>query len=265
MESNKHMGEFSKKNVWIIGASTGIGAALAKKLSENGATVILSARSEDKLKSLANEIEGKTHVFPFDVTERDTFITTAKKIKKEYGHIDSAILLAGMYDPTLIANINNDSAQKIINVNLMGAFNFIEAILPIIKFQKYGQIILTGSVAGYRGLPKGQPYSATKAAIINLAESLRAEEKEVDVRLICPGFVETPMTDKNDFEMPMVITPKQAANSIYKGMISNSFEIHFPKKFTLIMKCLKIMPNALYLWIGRKMMAGIEKREKNKG
>jgi len=259
------MSNFDKKNIWIIGASTGIGAALAKRLSDNGATVILSARSEDKLNQLSQEIQGKSHVVPLDVTNHEDFLTAAQKIKKDLGHIDSSILMAGMYDPTLVSNIDNKTARKIIDVNLMGAFNFIDAVLPIVKYQKYGQIIFTGSVAGYRGLPKGQPYSSTKAAIINLAESLRTEEKDVDVRVINPGFVKTPMTDKNDFEMPMVIAPDEAAKAIHKGMISSSFEIHFPKKFTFIMKTLRIMPNALYLLIGRKMMSGIEKRQKNTG
>ncbi len=254
------MGNLKKKNVWIIGASSGIGAALAKKLSQNGATVILSARSEEKLHNLSNEIQGKSYVFPLDITNHDELCKIAQKIKHDYGHIDSAILLAGMYQPSLISDIKTEDTRKIIDINLMGAFNFIECILPILKYQKYGQIILTGSVAGYRGLPKGQPYSATKAAITNLAESLRIEEPEIDVRLLSPGFVNTPMTEKNDFDMPMVITPEEAADDIYKGMLSNSFEIHFPKKFTFIMKLIHIMPNWLYLILGSRMKKAIDKR-----
>lgn len=260
------MGTLKKKNIWIIGASSGIGAALAKKLSQNGATVILSARSKDKLESLSKEIEGKSYVFPLDITNHDELCKISQKIKQDCGHIDSAILLAGMYEPSLVSKIKIETAKKIVDVNIMGAFNFVNCVLPIFKYQKYGQLILTGSVAGYRGLPKGQPYSATKAAIANLAESLRTEESEVDVRLLSPGFVETPMTAKNDFEMPMVISPKEAAECIYKGMLTNDFEIHFPKKFTFIMKIIHIMPNWLYIILGRKMKQVIDKKaaKKNK-
>ncbi len=258
------MESLKKKNIWIIGASSGIGAALAKKLSQNGATVILSARSEEKLEELSQEIEGKSYVFPLDITNHDELCKITKKIKHDHGHIDSAVLLAGMYEPSLVSKIKIEDARKIVDVNIMGAFNFINCILPILKYQKYGQIILTGSVAGYRGLPKGQPYSSTKAAIANLAESLRTEESEIDIRLLSPGFVETPMTEKNDFEMPMVISPEEAADSIYKGMIANDFEIHFPKKFTFIMKFIHIMPNWLYIILGRKMKEAIDKKSAKK-
>ena len=256
------MSTYKTKNIWIIGASSGIGAALAKNLSSRGATLILSARSEDKLKELANNLDGNHHVRPLDVTDEENFLKIANDLKSELGHLDSAILLAGTYEPTLVQNIKLKDAKKIIDVNLYGAFTFLNAIVPIMKDQKYGQIALTGSVAGYRGLPKGQPYSSTKAAIQNLAESLRSEEKEIDVRLISPGFVETPMTDKNNFEMPMVISPEKAADYIAEGLLSNSYEIHFPKKFTLMMKFLKIIPNCLYFILSRKMMDDISKREK---
>jgi len=258
------MNNYKKKNIWLIGASSGIGASLARNLSNQGATLILSARSEDKLNALKEELGAHHHVMPLDITDADKLEKTAQSLKSKLGHIDSAILLAGSYEPTLVSNIKLKDAQKIVDINLIGAFNFLNAIVPIMKFQKYGQIVLTSSVAGYRGLPKGQPYSATKAAIKSLAESLRAEEKTLDVRLISPGFVETPMTDKNDFDMPMVIKPEKAADHIAKGLLSNSYEIHFPKTFTYVVKFLSIIPNWLYFIIAGKMMDEITKEADKK-
>lgn len=249
------------KNIWIIGASTGIGAALAQKLSDGGATVILSARSTEDLEKTAKNLKGESLIKDFDVTNLNEFKNIALDLKKNLIRIDSVILLAGIYNPELLQNMDIKKAHAITNVNLNGALNCIHVMLPILKEQGYGQLCLTGSVAGYRGLPKGQPYSATKAAIANLTESLRIEEPELDIRLISPGFVKTPMTDKNDFEMPMVIEPKEAAEAISKGILSNSFEIHFPKKFTFIMKFIRIIPTALYFMIGKKMMDEITKKQ----
>ena len=137
----------------------------------------------------------------------------------------------------------------------MGTLNCLHAVLPILQRQKSGQIALCGSVAGYRGLPNAQPYGATKAAIINLAESLKLETagSGIDVRVINPGFVRTPMTDKNSFDMPMIISPEQAARSLADQLAGSGFEIHFPKKFTWAMKILRLLPDALYFPIVRRM------------
>jgi short-subunit dehydrogenase len=255
------MKTFKDKNIWIIGASTGIGAALARELSDEGATIAISARSQKDLEETAKTLKGRHYIAPFDVTDLNDFKKTAENLRQKLIRIDSVVLLAGIYDPKLLKDMDIEKAHAITNVNFNGALNCINVILPLLKYQGYGQLCLTGSVAGYRGLPKGQPYSATKAAITNLVESLRIEEPEVDVRLISPGFVKTPMTDKNDFEMPMVIEPEEAAQSIAKGMLSNSFEIHIPKKFTYIMKFIRIIPNALYFTIGKKMMDEITKKQ----
>ncbi len=257
------MNTYQNKNIWIIGASTGIGKALAQTLANQGAHVIISARNKEALQDAAKEIKGTPLVKAFDVTDLDAFTKTANDIQTEVTHIDSCILLAGMYDPKLIQDMDIQTAHKIIDVNLKGALNFLYIMLPILNNQNGGQLALTGSVAGYRGLPKGQPYSATKAAIMNLAESLRVEQPNLDIRLISPGFVETPMTDKNDFEMPMVIKPDQAADHIAKGLLSNAYEVHFPKKFTYIMKLIRIIPTGLFFVLSRKMMAQINERSKS--
>lgn len=245
------MATFNGKHIWIIGASSGIGRALAVALSKQGAILALSARREDALKTLNSELGDQHHVFPLDISDSENVRKTAKAINASFGQIDSIIFMAALYDPTKLDALDITVTHKIVDVNLNGAFNIVHAALPILQEQQNGQIALCGSVAGYRGLPKGQPYSATKAAVINLAESLKTENPHLDIKVINPGFVRTPMTDKNTFEMPMMIEPDQAANDIVKGLQSRAFEIHFPKKFTWIMKLLKILPDALYFKISK--------------
>lgn len=244
------------KNIWLIGASSGIGAALAKELATRGANVILSARREDKLEEVKTDLTQGTHmVLPMDVSDADEIGQQIKKLLASYNRIDSVVFLAAIYSAHDGKPKDIDFIQKMITVNLGGAFNLAEKIRPVFEQQKGGQLVLCGSVAGYRGLPKGQPYCATKAGIINYAESLHVEwkDKGIDVKLICPGFVETPLTDKNQFEMPMIITSKKAAEYIADGLQGRAFEIHFPKRFTLIMKFLRLLPNALYFKIAESI------------
>ncbi len=240
------MSYYNNKHIWIIGASTGIGRALAVELSQQGATLALSARREDKLKTLNVDLGGQHHVFPLDVADTDGFIEVAKTVKETFSQLDSVIFMAAIYDPAPLSKLNIETAHQMVDINLNGAFNTVHAVLPILKEQGNGQLVLCGSVAGYRGLPNGQPYSATKAAVINLAESLRAEERTLDIKVINPGFVRTPLTDKNDFEMPMMIEAEAAAKIIAKELQTKRFEIHFPKRFTFLMKFLKILPSFLY-------------------
>jgi len=246
------MDTYKDKTIWIIGASSGIGKALAENLHAQGANLILSARSENGLHAVNKELDNKHNIAPIDVSDPSSLTNAISNIDK----IDSVIHLAAIYDPTSLNDLKHNTMSKIVDINLKGTFNVVEAFLPKLKQQSYGQIALCGSVAGYRGLPNGQPYSATKAAVINLVESLRAEEQKngLDVRLISPGFVETPMTEKNDFDMPMAIKPEQAAEAIAKGLLSNSYEIHFPKKFTFIMKMLALLPAWAYFKIAQKMV-----------
>ncbi len=246
---------YKNQIVWIIGASSGIGLALAKKLSASGAILALSARNLNKLKELQTEI-GKAHkVFALDTTDIKLMVKKAREIKKAFGRIDRVIFLAAAYKPMKLDSLDMESVKTIIDVNITGAFNLIQAILPIFKTQKVkGQIALCGSVAGYIGLPGGQPYSATKAAIINLAETLYAEVgNTIDIKLISPGFVRTPMTEKNKFEMPMLMEPKDAASAIAKGLLGDAFEVHFPKKFTFFLKILHLLPYWLMLRLTKKI------------
>lgn len=230
---------FQGENIWIIGASSGIGLELAKLLSRQGANLALSARRKDELE----KIEGGHHIFPLDVADGDELLRTAKAVKECMGKIDRIIFMAAIYAPTALDSLDLKQTKAMFEVNVLGAFHLIHAIIPILKAQNHGQIALCGSVAGYIGLPKGQPYSATKAAIMNLTESLRAEmPASIDVKLISPGFVATPMTAKNNFTMPMIITSEEAAIAIAKGLKKRAFEIDFPKKFTFILKLMRLLP-----------------------
>lgn len=250
------MQDVKGKYIWIIGASSGIGASLAKELALRGANLALSARRQDKLAQLLKTIGEKNHVIaPLDVADHQSIEKAQEHILQHFPYIDSVIFLAAIYSPHDGKPKELSFIHDMLNVNLGGAFNLINTAQPQFEKQGYGQLVLCASVAGYRGLPTGQPYCATKAALINLGESLHVDlkPKNIDVKIICPGFVKTPLTDKNDFPMPMIIESESAAHAIVKGICSRAFEIHFPKKFTLIMKVMRLLPNALYFWLARKM------------
>jgi short-subunit dehydrogenase len=247
------MKDYAGKTVWIIGASSGIGYALAVELSKRGASLILSARNADALRVL-NILLGNHHkVVPFDISDTGNFAAVFSDLKSF--DIDSTVYLAAAYEQGDIADITQENAHATISINLEGAFTLLREIVPYYRQRGKGQIALCGSVAGYRGLPGGQPYSATKAAIINLTESLRGEVagKNIDVKLISPGFVRTPLTDKNDFSMPMMIEPEEAAREIADGLLTKRFEIRFPCSFTSIMKIMQILPYKLYFALSRKI------------
>lgn len=245
--------DFKDEVIWIIGASSGIGKALAFELANAGARVVISARRKDELELLKTQLAGSPMVFPLDVADSGLTMRTAQAIRAAAGRIDRVIFLSAAYTPMKLGALDLTITRNMIEVNLLGALHVIHAVLPILKEQSHGQIALCGSVAGYIGLPGGQPYSATKAAIANLAESLHAEcPKQIDVKLISPGFVRTQLTDKNDFSMPMIITPEAAAAAIAKGLLAKNFEIHFPKKFTLLLKLLRLMPYVLALPLTKK-------------
>lgn len=246
---------YQNQIVWIIGASSGIGCALARELSAHGAILALSARRKDELEKLNNDLGGRHRVFTLDTTDVESTLSTARAIHAEFGRIDRVIFLAAAYAPMKTDALDLTATKNIVDINLTGAFNLVHAVLPILKNQTTkGQLALCGSVAGYVGLPGGQPYSATKAAIINLAESLYAECKDsVDIKLISPGFVRTPLTDKNNFTMPAIIEPEQAAKEIAEGLRSRRFEVHFPRRFTMFLKLLRWLPYSFTLFITRKI------------
>jgi len=243
--------DYTGKTIWIIGASSGIGRALAYELDRRGAALLLSARRQNELDHLLSELKGPHRAFAVDVADLSGMMNAVEHAKTHLSQIDSIVQMAALYDPSPLSKMDIATTRKIVDVNLMGMFNMVHAVLPLLTKQGFGQLALCGSVAGYRGLPNGQPYSATKAAVINLAETLRLEHPELDVRLISPGFVRTPLTDKNDFDMPMMIEPDVAAKALADGLLASGFEIHFPKKFTFLLKLLRVLPNAVYFKLAK--------------
>jgi len=243
------------KNIWITGASSGIGRALAIKFANEGWQIAISARRKELLDELS-KTNSNISSFPLDVTNRSSCDQVFENILKKYLNIDLCIFSTGTYDPKTEKEINLDKIENVMKVNFFGTLNCIKAVETHLKNKKKGHIAIMSSVAGYRGLPNSSGYGPSKAALINLAESLYFDFKrhKVRVSLISPGFIKTPLTDKNEFKMPFLKSPEFAANKIYNGLIkSKSFEITFPKELTIIMKLFKILPNKIYLYLIRKL------------
>ena len=249
-----------KKIIWITGASSGIGKALAIKFAENGWIVAASARRENLLNQL-KQINQNIHPFPLDVTEIENCKSVAKKIIEQFNNIDICVFGTGMHDPKSEKRFNLDKIRKIMEVNYFGTMNSINSVYEYFSERKNGQISIISSVAGYRGLPAAGAYCASKAALTSFAESLYfdMQMKNVRVSLISPGFIKTPMTDQNDFPMPMIKSPEFASNEIYKGLtVKKAFEIHFPKMFTYFLKFLQVLPSSLYFKLVAKGMKKID-------
>ena len=240
-----------KKVIWITGASSGIGKALALKFSKEGWIVAASARRENLLLDL-NKENKNIYSFPLDVTNIEQCKTVFKSILDKFSNIEISIFGTGIHDPKSEKEFNLDKIRKIMEVNYFGTMNSINSVYDYYKTKEGGQISIISSVAGYRGLPAAGAYCASKSALTSFTESLHFEMKRRNVRvsLISPGFIKTPMTDQNDFPMPMIKSPEFAAKEIYKGLImKKGFEIHFPKAFTFIMKILSMLPSSIYFKI----------------
>jgi len=249
-----------KKIIWITGASSGIGKALTIKFAEKGWIVAASARRENLLEDL-NKFNPNIYSFPLDVTEIENCKLIANKIIEKFGGIDICVFGTGMHDPKSEKRFNLNKIREIMEVNYFGTMNSINSIYEYFSEKKNGQISIISSVAGYRGLPAAGAYCASKAALTSYAESLNFDMKMKNVRvsLISPGFIKTPMTDQNDFPMPMIKSPEFAANEIYKGLTEKkSFEIHFPKAFTYFLKFLQILPSSIYFKLVSKGMKKID-------
>lgn len=259
MRPSSRLRDYEGRTVWILGASSGIGAALARELAGRGARLVLSARRKEALVALNAELGGVHVVLPLDVTDASALRHAASALGRDLPALDSAVFMAALYSPHDKTHKDIDFVHEMLRVNLGGAFNMVHAVLPVFEAQGRGQIALCASVAGYRGLPYGQPYCAAKAALINLAESLKIEleDRRIDVKVINPGFVRTPLTDKNDFPMPMMIEAPAAAKYIARGLNSRAFEIHFPPKFTLLMKIMRALPASLYFALARFLRARV--------
>jgi|TARA_Y100000817_G_scaffold98202_1_gene76587 short-subunit dehydrogenase len=243
------------KVIWITGASTGIGKALAIKFSQNGWKVAISARREALLNEIASENKN-IFAFPFDVTDKEKCNSTFNLIKNKFDNIDLCVFSTGTWDPKKEKEIDVEQIENVMKINFFGTLNCIKSVESYFKTRGYGQISIVSSIAGYRGLPNSTGYGPSKSALNNLAESLYFDFKRHGVRvsLISPGFIKTPMTDKNDFKMPFLKSPEFAAEKIYNGLVnSKSFEIDFPKQLTITLKLLKILPIKLYFKIVERM------------
>ena len=237
-----------KKVIWITGASSGIGRALAIKFADEGWIVAASARRENLLQEL-NKINENIYAFPLDVTNISQCKSVFKSIIEKHKSVEISVFGTGIHDPKSEKKFNLDKIREIMEVNYFGTMNSINSVYDYFNNKKSGQISIISSVAGYRGLPAAGAYCASKSALTSFAESLHFEMKRKNVRvsLVSPGFIKTPMTDQNDFPMPFIKSPEFAAEKIFNGLLKEkSFEIHFPKIFTFIMKIIQILPNWLY-------------------
>jgi NAD(P)-dependent dehydrogenase (short-subunit alcohol dehydrogenase family) len=247
MALNPRIDSWAGCTVWIVGASSGIGRATAERLHALGASVVVSARSAEALDDFVAAHPGSDAI-TLDSTDRDALRSAVARIAAVHGRIDLALYCAGTYTAMRATEFDLDVALRHVQVNQVGALQFLDAVLPHLLRQRGGHVSFVSSVAGYRGLPQSLAYGPTKAALINLAETLYLDLRPLGfgVSLVNPGFVETPLTAANHFKMPALITPEQAALDIVRGWQRGDFEIHFPKRFTRWMKALRLLPYAAY-------------------
>ncbi|MBR9650006.1 SDR family NAD(P)-dependent oxidoreductase [Thalassovita aquimarina] len=234
------MTDFSGKTFWLIGASEGLGRALAQKLSSEGARLILSARNAERLESLSAELK-HARALPLDVTDNDA----VRRAAAEAGDLHGIIYNVGSYEPMRATEWDRDTALAMCDVNFTGAMRVLGEIVPGFVEKGQGDITLIGSLAGYRGLPAAIGYGASKAALISLAETMRFDLKGsgVKVRLVNPGFIKTRLTSKNSFRMPMLMTPEDAAEKVLKAMRKRRFRTDFPAPFSWFIRSLEYLPD----------------------
>ena len=243
MSLNPHIDGWNGRRVWVIGASTGIGRATAIALLQRGARVAVSARSAQALQSIDGALP-----LPMDATDAAAVQTAMQTLQRDWGGLDLLLYCAGTYRPMRATAFDLASALQHDDVNYRGALHALAAVLTVLTAQRAGHIALVSSVAGFGGLPQALAYGPTKAALINLAETLYLDLHPlgIGVHVINPGFVETPLTAQNTFAMPALITPEQAAQALLQGLEAGRFDIHFPRRFTLWLKLLRLLPRGLY-------------------
>ena len=240
----------NQKKIWITGASSGIGKSLAEKFAAEGWKVAASARR----KGILDEMSNHENIFsyPLDVTNQDQIKISFEKIIEDFKGLDLCVFSSGTYDPKLEQEINVKQNKFVMETNFFGVLYCINAVENYFKNKKDGHISIVSSVAAYRGLPNSSGYGPSKAALTNLTESLYFDFKKHNVRisLVSPGFIKTPLTDKNEFPMPFIKSPKFAAEKMFYGLTkSKTFEIHFPKALTILLKILRVLPYKIYLFL----------------
>lgn len=244
---NPPLTDWNGKRAWLIGASSGIGLATAQALHRMGAQVVVSARQVDLLDHFVAQHPGAL-ACKLDVTDGQAVRQVAADLLV-HGPLDLVVYCAGHYKAQRAHSFDLAQALMHQQINYVGALHLLDAVLPAMLARGSGHLSLVGSVAGYRGLPESLAYGPTKAALINLAESLYVDlhPHGLGVSLVNPGFVKTPLTAQNRFHMPALITPERAAQEILAGWRRGRFEIHFPRRFTWLMKLIQVLPNAWLL------------------
>ena len=239
--------------IWIIGASTGIGRALADRLAGQGGQVVVSARTLAALQGF-QEAHPACMALPLDVTDAAAMKAACEALVARYGRLDRVLFCAGVYKALRATDYDLELMLQHQQVNYIGALNMLAPVIPLMLAQGKGHISLVSSVAGFSGLPQGLAYGPTKAALTHLAETLFLDlrPKGIGVSVVHPGFVETPLTQQNEFPMPFLQTPAQAAAAIERGWRRGQFDIHFPKRFSLILKTLRLLPYRWYFAIVHK-------------
>ena len=254
------MGSEDKQKVaWVTGAGKGIGRSLAIQLAKEGLNVAATARTEKDLISLESEtkdMEGQVYAYPADVTDSKKIKLLIGNIETNLGVIEIAILNAGTYIRFGVDKFSAESFKEQIEINTIGTVNCLTPVMHEMKSRRHGHIAVVSSLSAYRGLPYASAYGASKAALTNMCESLKPELDKFNVMLslVHPGFVRTPLTDQNDFEMPFLVDSEFASKRILEGIRCNKFEIVFPSGFAIIMKLLRSMPYSLYFAITRRML-----------
>ncbi len=236
--------DWSGKRYWLIGASEGLGRALAHQLSRVGVEVILSARSKERLNALVADLPGRARAVPCDVSSLDSL----RKAAETVGDVDGVIYLAGVYWPMEPKDIDAQKMERMADVNLGGAVRVAGIMVPKFVARGSGHLVFTGSLSGFRGLPGAVGYGATKAGVMSLAETLHADLRKTGVRvqLVNPGFIKTRLTDKNKFKMPFLMEPEDAAREIFDHMNSPAFARSFPTVFSWLFRVANILPDWAY-------------------
>lgn len=256
---NPPITEWRDRRVWVIGASSGIGAELVRSLRQRGARVALSARRADALQAVLADPPAPeapaAEVLPLDVVDADAVAQTCMQLRERWGGIDLVIWVAGVYTPMRAQDYALEPARRMLDINLNAVFGGLATLLPTLLAQGQGGLALVSSVAGYSGLPQALVYGPTKAAMINLAESLYLDlaPAGVSVYLVNPGYVDTPATAGNDYAMPALISAHEAAEFTLAGLSAGRFEIHYPKRFTGWLKFARLLPYRAYFALIRKV------------
>ncbi len=237
--------EWIGKRYWLVGASEGLGLALAHKLNAAGAEVIVSGRNKARLDEVVAELPGRARAVAVDVGDDASVAQAAEEV----GEIDGMVFIAGVYWPMPATEWNPEQVTAMANVNFTGAVRVLGHVVPQMVARDAGHIVMTGSLAGFRGLPGAVGYGASKAGVMSLTESLRADlwRTGVRVQLANPGFIKTRLTDKNQFHMPFLMTPEQAAQEMFELMCDQAaFDRSFPGLFSLVFRMSRFLPNWLY-------------------